>query len=296
MRTYAIKAWDKKVRTRGKCLCWLQKRIDKLAEDLYLMQLNYPYRATTRNYWEQYCKALNIAVAKDMAMCKEAMETKWIQRAEKPNKNFLAKPKGALKHIGNMTIDNVKDKLDLLRTDDINIILQNFVKYYVKLYEHKGVCPIALDKLIANLTFNLNNKEVERLEAPIKKSKLLRALVDTPIGKSPGIDQLLYECYKGCSNEAARILADIDNRVADSGKQPILWAQIVILVIPKGPDLYSIHKFRPISLLNTDYKMVMRVWANRLGLILANKIGHHQRGFIPGRDGQENIINRTNDH
>jgi hypothetical protein len=34
----------------------------------------------------------------------------------------------------------------------------------------------------------------------------------------------------------------------------------------------------------------MRVWANRLGPILANKIGH-QRGFIPGRDGRENIIN-----
>jgi hypothetical protein len=37
--------------------------------------------------------------------------------------------------------------------------------------------------------------------------------------------------------------------------------------------------------------MVMRVWANRLGPILANKIGHHQHGFIPGRDGRENIIN-----
>ena len=35
----------------------------------------------------------------------------------------------------------------------------------------------------------------------------------------------------------------------------------------------------------------MRVWANRLGPILAKKIGHHQRGFIPGRDDRENIIN-----
>jgi hypothetical protein len=35
----------------------------------------------------------------------------------------------------------------------------------------------------------------------------------------------------------------------------------------------------------------MRVWANRLGFILANKTGYHQRGFIPGRDGHENIIN-----
>jgi hypothetical protein len=35
----------------------------------------------------------------------------------------------------------------------------------------------------------------------------------------------------------------------------------------------------------------LRVWANRQGPILANKIGHHQRGFIPGRGGWENIIN-----
>jgi hypothetical protein len=65
------------------------------------MQLNHPYRATTRDYWEQYCKAFNIAVAKDTAMRKEAMETKWIQMAGKPNKDFLAKLKGARKRIGN---------------------------------------------------------------------------------------------------------------------------------------------------------------------------------------------------
>jgi hypothetical protein len=132
-----------------------------------------------------------------MAMRKEATETKWIQMAGKLNKDFLAKPKGACKRTGNMTIDNVKNKPDLLRTDDINIILQNFVEYYAKLYEHKGVCLMALAKLIANLTLNLDDKEVEKLEAPIKESEMLRALVDIPKGKSPGMDQLLYECYKG---------------------------------------------------------------------------------------------------
>ena len=62
-------------------------------------------------------------------------------------------------------------------------------------------------------------------------------------------------------------------------------------VLPKEEDSYSTHKFRPISFLNNDYKIVMRVWANRMGPILAKRIGHNQRGFIPTRDGRENIIN-----
>jgi hypothetical protein len=39
---------------------------------------------------------------------------------------------------------------------------------------------MALDKLIANLTLNLNDKEVERLEAPIKESEMR-----TPLKASP---------------------------------------------------------------------------------------------------------------
>jgi hypothetical protein len=50
MRTHTIETWDKKAKIRGKCLRWLQKRVDKLSEDLHLMQLNHPHRATTRHY------------------------------------------------------------------------------------------------------------------------------------------------------------------------------------------------------------------------------------------------------
>jgi hypothetical protein len=91
---------------------------------------------------------------KDMAIRKEAIEAKWIQTSGKPNKEFLAKPRAARKRIGNMTIDNIKDQPHLPRTDDINIILHNFVEYYSKLYEHKRICPVALNRLIKNLTLN----------------------------------------------------------------------------------------------------------------------------------------------
>ena len=131
-----------------------------------------------------------------MAARKEATEAKWIQMSGKPNKDFLAKPKGARKRIGNMTVENTKDRPDLPRTDDITIILQNFVDYYEKLYEHKKVCPIALDKLIKNLTLSLDKEETEILEAPISEAEMLHALVGSPKSKSPGTDHLLYKCYK----------------------------------------------------------------------------------------------------
>jgi hypothetical protein len=120
---------------------------------------------------------------------------------------------------------------------------------------------------------------------------MLVALINTPKGKSLGTDRLLYECYKALLLEATNILTNIGNQVKEKKAQPASWAQILISVLPKEEDSYSTHKYRPISLLNTDYKMVIRVWANRLGPILAKKIGYHQRGFIPGRDGRENIIN-----
>jgi hypothetical protein len=127
-------------------------------------------------------------------MCKEAIQAKWIQISGKPNKDFLAKPKGARKRIGNMTVDNIKDQPGIPRTDDMGVILQNFVEYYFKLNEHKAICPVALDRLIANLTLTLDDEEAEELDEPISEKELLVALVDSPKGKLPGTDRLPYKC------------------------------------------------------------------------------------------------------
>jgi hypothetical protein len=97
-----------------------------------------------------------------------------------------------------MTIDNIKDQPHFPRTEDINFILHNFVEYYSKLYEHKRICPVALDRLIKNLTLMLDAKKAEELDKPVTDKDMLVALIATPKGKSPGPDRLPYECYKKC--------------------------------------------------------------------------------------------------
>jgi hypothetical protein len=85
-------------------------------------------------------RALQVAISKDMAMRKEAIQAKWIKMLGKPNKDFLTKPKGARKRIRNMMVDNIKDQPGLPHMDDMGVILQNFVEHYSKLYKYKAFC------------------------------------------------------------------------------------------------------------------------------------------------------------
>jgi len=48
--------------------------------------------------------------------------------------------------------------------------------------------------------------------------------------------------------------------------------------------------YRPITLLNLDYKLIAKVYAERLKKVIATVVGKNQRGFIPGRDIRANII------
>ena len=71
----------------------------------------------------------------------------------------------------------------------------------------------------------------------------------------------------------------------------LIWrSENKVVLIPKVDDPFHTGMYRPITLTNSDYKLVLRVWAGRLGAILGVAVEEHQKGFIPGRDGRENVL------
>jgi hypothetical protein len=44
------------------------------------------------------------------------------------------------------------------------------MEYYSKLYEHKAICPLALNRLFANFTLTLNDEEAEEMSPFWRKS------------------------------------------------------------------------------------------------------------------------------
>ena len=68
--------------------------------------------------------------------------------------------------------------------------------------------------------------------------------------------------------------------------------QGVITLIPKkDKDPSRLKNWRPITLLNTDYKILTKYLANYLKEYLNKLINHNQKGFLTGRFIGKNISN-----
>ena len=69
-----------------------------------------------------------------------------------------------------------------------------------------------------------------------------------------------------------------------SGQMSVTQIQGVIACIPKeGKDKQFLKNWRPITLLNTVYKISSSCIAARLKTVLPKLIGDDQKGFLKGR-------------
>ena len=107
--------------------------------------------------------------------------------------------------------------------------------------------------------------------------------------KSPGSDGLSVEFYKTFSPQIKNDLIDSLNLAYDNGTLSTTQKRSILSLLFKKNDKHLLKNWRPISLLNTDYKILAHVLANRLKTVINQLIHTDQNGYIKGRNIGFNI-------
>ncbi|CAM2098429.1 unnamed protein product [Caretta caretta] len=107
-----------------------------------------------------------------------------------------------------------------------------------------------------------------RLELPLTLAEFSEALRHMPTNKSPGMDGLIVEFYPNPNPDLVTVWAEF----LQSGVLPLSCRRAVLALLLKKGDLRDLRNWHPISLLSTDYKIVVKATSLRLGSVLADVI------------------------
>ena len=118
----------------------------------------------------------------------------------------------------------------------------------------------------------------------------LQALKTMEPNKTPVSDGLPAEFYKFFWADVSDYLVNSLNHAYGSGQLSVTQRRGIIKLIPKkDAEPFLIKNWRPITLLNCDYKIGAKAIANRLKTFLPKLINSDQTGFLKGRFIGENI-------
>lgn len=124
---------------------------------------------------------------------------------------------------------------------------------------------------------------------PITTIEVQEAIRSLQNNKSPGPDGFTTEYYKTFSDLLAPMLRDMYNEAFLVGRLPdTLSTATISLILKKGKDPLSCQNYRPISLLNVDFKILSKILALRLQRVLPSVISLDQTGFMPDRQSSHN--------
>lgn len=205
---------------------------------------------------------------------------KWIEEGEKGTKFFLGLEKT---HQENNVIASLKVENKTLN-DPMDILKQE-VKFYSHLYTsakvqdneiHDYLTPIMLENI-------LNDNEQQLCEGLLTVDECSEAVHNMKTNKSPGCDGLPSEFYKTFWSDVSDLVLNSLNEAMEKGELSTSQKHAIMSLVYKKGDRQLLQNWRPISLLNSDYKIAAFVLANRLHKVLPKLINSDQTGYVKNR-------------
>ena len=211
-----------------------------------------------------------------------------IEEDEKPTKYFCNLEKNTY---SSKIIPKI-EKDDGTFIKDQNTILEETKLFYQTLYSSRdsGLSDIDLETELSGYTIpKLSTDESSNIEGLITYEQAFLSLRNMKNNKSPGTDGFSADFFKVFWGQIGHFVVRSINYGYFHKELSTTQKQGIITCIPKeNKSRYQIKNYRPISLLNTIYKIASGAIANRLKTTLNKLINNDQTGFIAGRYVGEN--------
>jgi len=271
------------------------KLMDNLDKNLSDLKKEMPFSANpevcARKITQIECEIENIIKIKTEG-ARIRSKIKNYEEGEKSSKYFYNLEKRNHENKNIKVLINDKGKHEYDPTE----ILNEEVKFYKTLYKSstKDLSEPEASTLYHDFTDdliipNLNGMDID---LKLKEEELYEIILTFACNKSPGSDGLPIEFYKTFWYKIKRYLIASYESTLKTGELSITQKQGVITLIPKkDKDPKLIKNWRPITLLNSDYKILTKYIAEFLRKNLSEVIHSNQKGFLQGRFIGENIGN-----
>ncbi|MCP4648685.1 MAG: hypothetical protein GY853_01215, partial [PVC group bacterium] len=139
--------------------------------------------------------------------------------------------------------------------------------------------------------------EVDRqsLEEEIQYQEIGDAIGSMPKGKTPGGDGLPIEFYQCFADELIPLLLKLYKECFKIGHMTTTMHSGLISLLYKGKGLKIDRvNWRPLTMLNGDYKVLAKVWINRIKIFMPLLIHPDQTCAVPERDIRDGLLNIYN--
>ena len=107
---------------------------------------------------------------------------------------------------------------------------------------------------------------------------------------APGLDGLTSNFYKAHSDFFIPYLCRIYNQAFSEKRVPVSFRNAVVKFIPKKDKSEKVEDFRPISLINTDQKILSHILTARIVVPFSKIINSHQTAHLPNRSIHSSLI------
>ena len=158
-----------------------------------------------------------------------------------------------------------------------------FFEFYHTLYAREEIDPVVGDMFLKDLP-RLDPADAESLGRDVRLEEIETSIGQMENNKSPGPDGLPKEFYATVSSFLSPILRSVYAAIFEQGRLTDTQKMSYITLLCKDDNhAENMKNYRPISLLNVDYKILSKLLCNRLKPLLADTIHPDQTCTVPGR-------------